>query len=386
MHLKILAIVSSGFPGGQKIVLSTLMLFLYGADYAGQYAVIIAPAVMLVMLTAIGLGAKLMLTVPGKDSATQNIIFNSILFASLIYISICLALYFITCFVIDYATSVFAFATYLFYLSILQIFRHFYMAMKDYVSIFLIDAGNFLIVVILLVYVSDPLDYLLYSSLSGLFFLVIWYLYKVGITKVERKYFISKDIVHFSVNTVLSGGVGALLPLILNKYYGTYYTGILITAYNYFMALLLIPRSYVNYVTPDLVRSQSNNSIFKNSVKNFRNKYFVITLSIFTFSLIATYALSILYASEQLNFGDIIMLLVFIFSGCFGVVEGTILFVISKQKYNIYSNIFYFSCACFLFLSMDYYSTSVIVLFLLLSIISFSRWPYLNYQVKKLIL
>jgi len=83
---------------------------------------------------------------------------------------------------------------------------------------------------------------------------------------------------------------------------------------------------------------------------------------------------------------EMLAIVLFVFSGSFGVVQGVILFVLGKQKYNIYSNIIFF-IVYFIFVVCAYQiqSVSISVFFIISSLISFARLPYLFFYSKKAI-
>ena len=85
-----------------------------------------------------------------------------------------------------------------------------------------------------------------------------------------------------------------------------------------------------------------------------------------------------------MTYYDLIAVVFFVFSGSFGVSQGLILFVLSRQKFSLFSNIYFF----FAFMAfvtcvnlMDGLSLSLF--FIICSLISFSRFPYVLFYAKQ---
>ncbi len=377
---KILAVVASGFPGGQKILLASTMFYLFGAEYVGEYSVLIAMPTIISMFTAIGLGAKLMVVIPGSDIKQRR--FNSMMMAGLLYVIASISFLIVISVIVKIDLSLLSLSAYLLYLTMYQLFRHYYMAEKRYYEVLFLDFFITAISIGSLFFLFNVEEYVLYSSVLSIFFIVLLYFTYCRDYSFNGEYFLEAQSLQFSLNTGLSGGVSAFFPIVINSLFGASTTGGVVMALTYFAPLQLLSRSYMNYVMPDLVKINNKLALSVDVLSSVRNSYFkiiggVIVVSIFL-PLIYFYCIP-----QYESIGVIYAVLIFSLSGSLGVVEGAFLFVVSRQIVNIYSNVLYVFLFTLVCAFSHFFAIELVCFLILSSIASFLRWPYLNYYVRK---
>ncbi|MGK0247677.1 MAG: hypothetical protein ACI910_000402 [Oleispira sp.] len=377
---KILAIVASGFPGGQKIIIATAIFYLFDAEYLGEFSVLIAIPSIVVMFTAIGLGAKLMVVIPGSDIKQRRL--NSIMMVGLAYVAVSILIFIGISLLVNIKTSLLSFSSYLLFLTMYQIFRHFLMAERRYYRVLFLDSVITIINVGSLFLALDVENYVVYSSTFSMLFIMILYFTFCKDYSFNREYLLESQSLQFSLNTALSGGVSASFPLVIDLLFGTSTTGRVVLALSYFSLLQLLSRSYINYVMPDLVKLHNKTAMSLSVLSAIRKDYFKIMGGVAFVSIFVP----ILYfysMPQEESLAVIYAVLVFSLSGSLAVVEGVFLFIVSRQIFNIYSNLLYVFLFLLVCILSHSYSIQLLWFLILSSVVSFLRWPYLYYIVKR---
>lgn len=385
----VLALSAAAFPGLQKLIIITLMIKLYGSNSVGQYATLTALPIFLTLLTGVGFGGKLLKLIPGEKELKQKQSFGDITLSSLIYVIIAgLLLYVLNLFEVIQNPLVMSF--YLLSISCIQLIRHYYLATLNYVHLLFFDIVQLFILVLPVFFISDTESYVLISALALFCFCILWYVSVISTFKFEKSYFYDKETLQFSANNILSGGVLALMPLVLDSFYGKSVAGEVVVIINFFSLFLLLSRAFANYKIPVLVKLfKLKTTDFNIGASSFQKHYTALTIACLFLSLIVGsgaiyFKLTNILNISLINVFDLLSIVLFIFSGSFGVVQGVILFVLGQQKYNLYSNIgffiVYFVVVGFAFLHGAF---SLSEFFILSSIISFARLPYLFFYSKK---
>jgi hypothetical protein len=384
-----LVLVAASLPGAQKLLIISTIMQLHGAAAAGQFAALTALPIFISLLTGAGFGGKLLKLIPGEKISKQKQSFSDIAVASFLYMAIvCAILIFLNLVgIVDKALLI---TLYLLSVSFVQLIRHYYLATLNYLYLLAFDIVQLLLIFLPIFFVSDVDKYLLISSIAILFFCIVWYVYVISIFKSVNYFFYDKESLQLSANNILSGGVLALLPLMLERFYSKAVVGEVFVIISFFSLFLLCSRAFASFKIPILVKLlKLNRSEFYSAVKDFHKQYTLLTAVCLIISLIVAWWLIHFKITNIINISliatfDFISIILFIFSGSFGVAQAITLFVLGKQKYNLYSNILFF-IIYFIALGVVslYWQTSLSQFFILSSIISFARLPYLYFHARK---
>lgn len=386
-----LALTVASFPGLQKLALITFIMKFYGSHAAGLYATLTALPIFISLFTGVGFGGKLLKILPGEPSLKQKNNFSRVAVASVLYAFFSGVVFFVLSF-LDIVQQPFIMFLYLLCITVVQLIRHYYLATLNYFSLFLFDVTQLALLTIPVFFISDINTYIVMSSLVVLVFSTFWYLKVIALFNFSVVFLYDKETVQFSVNNILSGGVLALMPLVLARFYGEAIVGEVFAIISFFSLFLLLPRAFSNYKIPVLVGLVKHKvTSFYIGATSFQKQYVMLTVLCLFISFIVSFIAMYFKIANVLNITligtvEMLAIVLFVFSGSFGVVQGVILFVLGKQKYNIYSNIIFF-IVYFIFVVCAYQiqSVSISVFFIISSLISFARLPYLFFYSKKAI-
>ena len=385
----ILALTIACFPGLQKLAIVTLIMQLDDAYAVGNFATITALPLFISLLTGAGFGAKLLKLVPGESRLKQKEYFSKVAMASISYTFLAV-ISLLLLYVFEIIQDPITMSIYLLSISVVQLIRHYYLAARNYLALVFFDVIQLVLMVTPIFFLSDINTYIIISSLTALGFSFIWYLKVISIFRFSKGYLKDKEIFQFSANNILSAGVFSLLPLVLENFYGKAVTGEVYIIVSFFSLFLLLPRAFSNYKTPVLVELLKRNPLkFNLGATIFQKRYTMLTILCLLTSLTAS-SLAIHFKLTQvlnislLSIFDLLTIVLFIFSGSFGVVQGVVLFVLGQQKYNLYSNILFFS-TYFVIVALFYFigEVSLSHFFIVSSLVSFARLPYLFLHSKK---
>ncbi|WP_218997376.1 hypothetical protein [Shewanella algae] len=388
-----LILSGAAFQGLQKLIIITLLFKLYGSEYAGQYAALVSIPTFVSLFCGMGFGSKLLKLIPNETIAKRKGIFNKITVSSMLWaLFVSIFLFFIN-YTSIYNVSL-SVLPYIFALSMILLIRHYYMAMLDYLRLFVFDFVSLLITVVLIFFSRDAEQYVLLSSLFLFVFVLFWYLINISRYETDLIYFYDKEVSQFSFNNVLSAGMLSLLPIILSELYGAAVTGEVMVLINFFSVFLLLSRSFASYNIPKLVSAiKLSNDNFLTSAEGFSYRYNVLTIIFMLLALFTTFAINYSSLSNYSEFEYTTLcaqlsVAIFVFSGSFGVVQGIYLFILKGQKYSIYSNLMYFALSILLFFVISLLDISISVTWMMsmLAVVSVLRYPYLKYYSSKFVL
>jgi O-antigen/teichoic acid export membrane protein len=382
----ILILSGSAFQGLQKLLIITILFYVYGSEYAGEYASLVAIPTFISLFSGMGFASKLLKLLPKETLLKQKKFFSEIMFSCLLWLVISCGLLWVLHF-IGLLEVELASILYVIVLSITLLIRHYYVATISYLKLFFFDSICMAISLVWIFFSKNADSYLMYVCLSLIVLMFLWYILVISKFSNRASFIKDKDVFQYSCNNVLSAGAMSLLPLVIESLYGTATTGEVMVLLSFFSVFLLLSRAFANYSTPKLVYSvKVSMGQFVHDSKVFCRRYNVATLIFFIFALlivaIANDPVFHMYNKfENISFHVQVLILILVFSSSLGVSQGILLFVLGKQIYSVYSNIFYFVICCFMFIVIDNVAVNVSlsVVLLVLSFFSAIRYPYLRY-------
>ena len=389
---KFLLVLCTAFPGLQKLILLITIAAVYNSDIVGLYSVDIGVATFFSFITSVGYAAILLKKIPSSDhdlkiaTLSSNIINCLILSTSLIPFIFVMSK-------IGWVHDFLGVSVALISIGLNQIFRHFYLAERNYLHLLILDLLAFILQIVAIT-LSTKNSFLILSSLTTISVLFICSKFlRLKILFLKETVF-ENDAIQFALNNIVSAGIAALIPMILLKYYTASFTGVVSTYISGLSFFMILIRSFSNYLIPALIiKIKENGMLCDSMVNQYRIRFYQIFFLAFIFALLSYFLIDNVLPALNMS-GEYIIdlslyisIVLFIFSASASVFSGNILFVLSKQKYNLYSNILYtliFVSINFIFLWTGV-SIDPALLITTFALISFIRFPYLSFYVSKFV-
>ena len=288
---KLLLLITTGLPGLHKLLFFFLIESFFGIVVLGKFSNDYYLIQLFIIFNAIGLGALLMINLPKmniKEIEEYTSKVNATLLIGLLFSLPFLYLLYIY----DIIYSLFDSYLLLIGMSGNLLVRHYYLALKEYINLFLFDV--FILFFIIFVFYID----IQYSILSLISYV---YLISFGIfIFLKRINFVSTFIVFkdmkisldITLVNLLSAGVYFLLIPMVNTKLGIEYAGLIGIIFTISSILVLVPRAISIYYLPDLSKNITNNEKVKVIYSRLKKITIYSMIFLFILSMILLYFLN----------------------------------------------------------------------------------------------
>lgn len=386
MFSKIILLTVTGLPGLFKLLSLFYIKYKYGDEVLGIYTNDISIVLTVSLFTGIGWSALLLKLIPSINIYRSIQVLFTLVIYSIITILFTLPLIYLahySGYIFDtLGVSILVFSTSFYYL-----IRHYFLARREYTFLLVMEI-SILVLFFLFLWLWGNQDNLLYiTSLSFVFGIVyIFFLF----FKLIKSSYILKIVVHrnniyqgllFSLNNLISGGVGTILPVAFMQLGGAAYAGYMGILLNVANATMLISKAIANFKIISLQYAIKKKKE-KKELYIYRKYMFISNIFGFLLSLVASYIL-IRYDSTYVGLISIYSVTFFLLASLFisaqNIVEANYLFLKDMQQYGIMINIFYasgFIAIYFLLNALKIHNLSLLIFGLFL--LSGFRFLYLS--------
>lgn len=389
---KLLAIVATSLPGLQKLCAVAIAIAAWGSNIAGIYSQELAVMYFLCLLTSLGYGANILKIAPNLDEEDSRQLMRGSTSAAILFSLFIFILYLMVGAIYPPLDIHFKLPLLMLLVSssIYQIIRHLYLANKEYLKLIYVDM-LFIAVLCAPIFFFNIEQYFYFSSFMLVFLMTFITFRLSGKLTFDKKVFLSKTSLQYSINTVISGGVIVVLPKIVSLGWNN---TIVVKVAFYISSLslfMIFIRSFINFKIPDLAKSVNKGRLHaKKAIDDTRKRAFLLILG--TFAIAACFFEMTKLVKIDFDFVNVLIqdrkmyytVLFFVLSASLAVVDGVALFLIDKQKHNIESNTLYFMFFIILSaFSITQQEFNIYIYFLLLSGASVFRFVYLRIFTNK---
>ncbi|MDA9045001.1 hypothetical protein N9H95_03780 [Gammaproteobacteria bacterium] len=261
-----LLLLATGMPGLSKIIILLTLEKSLDINVLGNFSNSFYAIQFLLVFTALGFAGRILAAVPIiKNIEKQKYLvktINSFILLSITITPLILILYLLGS--LSNLTSTFILMV---FMGIQMIIRHYFMALKDYRSIFIIDSFLIIIYLVLFYYLND-----IYISISLAYLCPALLLSLRLFKKYEFKLLDAdnvKESFNISINNFFSGGVYLLVIPVASFSIGVMYGAFFALIHAIINSLFLISNALGIYFIPSLSKANDNRVRFNKILKYF---------------------------------------------------------------------------------------------------------------------
>lgn len=377
--------------GIQKILLMIASIIFWGKEDAGLYAAEISVCYFVTLITSLGYSASILKYVPRMEISEGKIygqkIWLSVLFVSM-FVSLLVS---VSNLVVPNILHYLGLNFYLFIvsMSLQQVYRHYFISLGMYGKAVFYDSV-FLLSQLFPMAVFDINEYFIFTGGIVFIMLIGVVLNIFGGWKLSRETIFDKESFIFSINNLVSAGVAICIPKIVSMKESGDVVAIIALYSSILSIFLLFQRGIISKFVPQVTQLHDN---YKALVVRYEEiKFLMKRVQLFCVLCPAAIYFALYFFLESESYiSDLTIepalyfsVLFFVVSGTFGMVNGSLLFVINKQVSNLMSNVVYFLLSFLVFFIYVKFSLlSLEVMLCIVSILSVSRSFYLKFVVDK---